>query len=119
MLRKDNSQRITLPANRGFVNDLTISTESHIQVCLILQAYMKFKSNTYRCLVITKGQVKDKGHLRITEISTNKWCDASLKDHNTVNRLRQQVKNGMETIEQTLGKHNALMYQHGLLLRLT
>ena len=105
--------------------------ESHSST-LGLQEHLKFKSNTYRCLVFMKGQVKDKIPRSIQEEivqSLNnqpikclgKWCDASLKDHTNVNRLRQQAKVGMETIEKTqlLGKHKALMNQHGLLPRLT
>ena len=49
-----------------------------------------------------------------------KWFDASLKDDNNVNRLRQQVKDGMQTIDKTQlpCKYKAWMYQHGLLPRL-
>ena len=62
---------------------------------------MKFKPNKSRCLIIRKGQV------------------TSLKDHNNVNRFRQQVKDGMQTIGKTQlpGKYNTWMYQHGLLPR--
>ena len=82
-------------------------------------------------MVIRKGQVRDKFPLRIQEEvipspkkhlikCLGKWFDASLKDHNNVNRLCQQVKDGMKTTDKTqlLGKHNAWMYQHGLLPRL-
>ena len=66
---------VRLSANRGFIDDLTISTESHIQARWILQsledtvswARMKFKPNTSRCLIIRKGQVTDKFALRIQE----------------------------------------------------
>ena len=130
---------IRLTTNRGFMDDLTIFTESHIQARWILQALedtvswarMKFKPNKSRCLIIRKGQVTDKFPLRIQEEvipslkkhpikCLGKWFDASLKDHNNVNRLRQQVKDGMQTIDKTQlpGKYKAWMYQHGLLPRL-
>ena len=85
------------------VDDLTISTESHIQARWILQsledtvswARMTFKPKKSRCL---KGQVTYKFPLRIQEEvipslkkhpikCLGKWFDASLKDHNNVNGL--------------------------------
>ena len=66
---------IRLTTNRGFMDDLTISTECHIQSRWILQsledtvsfARIKFKPSKYRCLIIRKGQVTDKFALRIQE----------------------------------------------------
>ena len=131
---------IRLPANRGFMDDLTISTESHIQTRWILKALdetvswarMKFKPKKSRCLVIRKGKVTDKFPLcvqneTIPSLTNNpikclgKWFDASLKDGNNVSRLRNQVQEGMKTIDKTglPGKYKAWMYQHGLLPRLT
>jgi len=63
---------------------------------------MKFKTNKSRCLVIRKGQVKDKFLLRIhKEVILSlkyqlikclgKRFDASLKDHSNHNRLRKHV----------------------------
>ena len=93
---------------------------SHIQARWILQsledtvswARMKFKPNKSRCLIIRKGEVTDKFPLRIQEEvipslkkhsikCLGKWVDAILKDHNNVNRLRQQVKDRMQTIDKT------------------
>ena len=122
---------IRLTTNRGFMDGLTISTESHIQARWIQQsledtvswARMKFKPNTSRCLIIRKGQVTDKFALRIQEEvipslkknTLGKWFDASLKNHNNVNRLRQQVKDRMQTIDKTQLPASTMMYQHGLL----
>ena len=54
---------IHLPSNRGFMDDLTISTTTHVQAGWVLTtlddtvnwARMKFKPNKSRSLVIKKG----------------------------------------------------------------
>ena len=129
-----------LPANRSFMGDLTISTKSHIQARWILKvldetvswARMNFKPQKSRCMVIRKGQVTKKCPLLIQneEIPSivdkpikclGKWFDATLKDHNNVQRLKQQVEEDMRKIDKTglPGKFNAWLYQHASPPRLT
>ena len=53
------------PANRGYMDDLTITTKSHIQARWVLKALdevvtwarMKFKPRKSRCMVIKKGRL--------------------------------------------------------------
>ena len=98
---------IRLPANRGFMNDLTITTETHIQARRILKALdetvtwarMVFKPRKSRCLVLRKGKVTSQFKLLIggEEIPTlvdnpikclGKWFDSSLSDKSSQGRLR-------------------------------
>ena len=98
---------IRLPANRGFMNDLTITTETHIQARWILKALdetvtwarMVFKPRKSRCLVLRKGKVTSQFKLLIQgeEIPTlvdnpikclGKWFDSSLSDKSSQGRLR-------------------------------
>ena len=53
------------PANRGYMDDLTITTNSHIQAGWVLKALdevvtwarMKFKPRQSRCMIIKKGRL--------------------------------------------------------------
>ena len=130
---------VYLPSNRGFMDDLTVTTKTHVQARWVLTALgetatwarMKFKQNKSRSLVIKRGQVTKKVNLQvqgedipsITECPIKclgKWYDASLKDNNNTQRIKHQLQDGLKHIDQTglPGKFKAWLFQHGLLPRL-
>ncbi|XP_060589960.1 uncharacterized protein LOC132745155 [Ruditapes philippinarum] len=130
---------IRLPSNRGFMDDMTITTETHIQARWILHALdetvswarMLFKPRKSRCLVVRKGKVTDRFKLTIQkeEIPSlvnnpvkclGKWFDSTLKDTKSQGRLKQQVEEGLKRIDKSElpGKYKAWIFQHGLLARL-
>ncbi|XP_052240804.1 uncharacterized protein LOC127851227 [Dreissena polymorpha] len=131
---------IRLPPQRGFMDDLTITTESHIQARWILSALkdvvswarMAFKPRKSRFLILRRGKVWQKTTLRvqgedIPSLIDNpvkclgKWFDTTLGDsRNNTERIRQQLRNGLAKIEGTglPGKFKAWLFQHGLLSRL-
>jgi len=67
------ASRIHLPSNRGFMDDLTISTTTHVQARWVLTALddtvnwgrMKFKPNKSKSLVIKKGKVTKRFNLQV------------------------------------------------------
>ena len=108
---------IRQPPSRGFMDDLTITTSTHVQDRWILIALeetatwarMTFKPNKSRSLVIKKGKVTQQFHLKvqgevIPTIVGNpikclgKWYDDSLNDRKNVSRIKQQVEEGMRNI---------------------
>jgi len=128
---------IHLPANRGFMDDLT--TETHIQARWILNALdetvtwarMVFKPKKSRCLVVKKGKVTTQFKLFIQgeEIPSlvdnpikclGKWFDSTLSDKSSKGRIRQQLDEGLRRIDRAElpGKFKSWIYQHGLLPRL-
>jgi hypothetical protein len=130
---------IRLPSNRGFMDDMTLTTETHIQARWMLRALediakwarMTFKPRKSRCLVVKKGKVTDRFKLHIQDevipfLQNNpikclgKWFDSALSDRSSHDRLTQQVKEGLKRIEgsELPGKLKAWLYQHGLLPRL-
>ncbi|XP_045195004.2 uncharacterized protein LOC123550644 [Mercenaria mercenaria] len=130
---------VYLPANRGFMDDLTVSTKTHIQARWVLSALdeaatwarMKFKAKKSRSLVIRKGQTTKKFNLQVQGEDIpfivdspikclGKWYDASLKDANNIQRIKNQLQEGLKQIDQTglPGKFKAWLFQHGLLPRL-
>ncbi|XP_060589724.1 uncharacterized protein LOC132744948 [Ruditapes philippinarum] len=130
---------IRLPPNRGFMDDMTITTETHIQTRWILHAldetvswaWMLFKPRKSRCLVVRKGKVTDRFKLTIQkeEIPSlvnnpvkclGKWFDSTLKDTKSQGRLKQHVEEGLKRIDKSElpGKYKAWIFQHGLLARL-
>ncbi|XP_052271350.1 uncharacterized protein LOC127872054 [Dreissena polymorpha] len=130
---------IYLPSNRGFMDDLTVTTATHVQARWVLRALnetvtwarMKFKPKKSRSLVIKKGKVTQRFTLQvqsedIPSIVDNpikclgKWYDASLNDTSSTNRTKNQLQEGLKQIDQTSlpGKFKAWLYQHGLLPRL-
>ncbi|XP_069139210.1 uncharacterized protein [Argopecten irradians] len=133
------SSNIRQPPNRGFMDDLTITTDTHVQARWILTALeetatwarMTFKPRKSRSLIIKKGRITRQFQLKIQgeEIPTiignpikclGKWFDESLGDKGNIRRIEQQVQEGMRRIDKTglPGKFKAWMYQHGLLPRL-
>ena len=129
---------VRLPPNRGFMDDLTITTQTHIQARWILKALddtatwarMKFKPKKSRYLVIKKGVSTERFLLtiqgeNIPAIQDNpikclgKWYDASLKDQNNINRIKTQLHTGLKQINTSglPGKFKAWLFQHGLLPR--
>jgi len=131
---------IHLPSNRGFMDDMTITTETHIQTRWILKALdetvtwarMRFKPAKSRCLVVRNGKVTNKYRLyiqneEIPALTNNpvkclgKWFDTSLSDKNSQAMLTQQADEGLRRIDKSglTGKFKAWIYQHSLLPRLT
>ena len=113
------------------MDDMTVTTETHIQARWILRALedtvawarMKFKPVKSRSLVIRKGAVTDKFKLTIqgVEIPTitnnpikclGKWFDASLSDKAAQKRLQEQVEVGLGKIDKSdlPGKFKSLIY---------
>ncbi|XP_033747101.1 uncharacterized protein LOC117332324 [Pecten maximus] len=134
------SSGVRLPPNRGFMDDLTITTTTHVQARWIISALeatvgwarMKFKPGKSRCLILKRGKVTRRFKLSIQqeEIPTivdnpikclGKWFDASLNDSRNIKRLQTQVEEGLRKIDKTglPGKFKSWIYQHGLLPRLT
>lgn len=130
---------IRMPPNRGFMDDITITTQSHIQTRWILSsledtvswARMKFKPKKSRCLIIRKGHVTTQCTLTIQgeaipSIKDNpikclgKWFDATLKDKEAIAGMKEQLEQGLKKIQQSSlpGKFKVWMYQNGLLPRL-
>ncbi|XP_052224708.1 uncharacterized protein LOC127840340 [Dreissena polymorpha] len=130
---------IYLPCSRGFMEDLTLTTTTHVQARWMLTALtdvaswgrMKFKAAKSRSLVIKKGQTTERFKLyvqneEIPSIVTSpikclgKWFDASLQDRDNVKNLKQQVEEGLKKIDRCglPGKFKAWLYQHALLPRL-
>jgi hypothetical protein len=102
------------------MDDITITTETHIQARWILSsleetaswARMIFTSRKSRFLFIRKGRVTTQFKLRvqgkdIPSIVDNhvkclgKWFDASLKDSEAIGKLKDQVNDGLKRIKKT------------------
>ena len=130
---------IYLPSSRGFMDDLTLTTVTHVQARLMLAALtdvaswwrMKFKAVKYRSLVIKEGQTTERFKLyvqneKMPSIVANpikclgKLLDASLHDRDKVRKLERQVEDGPKKIDccGLPGKFKAWLYQHALLPRL-
>ena len=130
---------IYLPSSRGFMDDLTLTTATHVQARWMLAALtdvaswgrMKFKAIKSRSLVIKKGQTTERFKLyvqneEIPSIVANpikclgKWFDVSLHDRDNVRKLERQVEDGLKKIDRCglPGKFKAWLYQHALLPRL-
>ncbi|XP_052281123.1 uncharacterized protein LOC127878636 [Dreissena polymorpha] len=113
---------IYLPSNRGFMDDLTVTTTTHVQARWVLRALdetvtwarMKFKPKKFEEL----GNQEGKGYSKVHP--PGKWYDASLNDISSTNRTKNQLQEGLKQIDQTSlpGKFKAWLYQHGLLPRL-
>ncbi|XP_063420791.1 uncharacterized protein LOC134706007 [Mytilus trossulus] len=134
------STDIRQPPNRGFMDDLTITTDTHVQARWVLKALeetvtwarMAFKPRKSRALIIRKGKSTHQVELKvqgevIPSIIDNpikclgKWYDDSLSDKNNIRKIEQQVSEGMRNIDKTglPGKLKAWIYQHGLLPRIS
>ena len=114
------STDIRQPPNRGFMDDLTITTDTHDQARWVLKALeetvtwarMSFKPKKSRALIIRKEkrahqvELKVQGEV-IPSIIDNpikclgKWYDDSLSDKNNIKRIEQQVSEGMRNIDKT------------------
>jgi hypothetical protein len=130
---------IRLPPQRGFMDDLTITTESHIQARWILTALedvvswarMAFKPRKSRALILRRGKVVQNTALRVQGVEVpslidnpikclGKWFDITLGDANNTQHVKQQLQEGLKKIEKTSlpGKFKAWIFQHGMLPRL-
>ena len=135
--KTDSGERLT--PNRVFIDDLTITTQTHIQARWVLSALedtatwarMKFKPDKSRSLIIRKGQQTERFKLsiqgeNIPTIKDNpvkclgKWFDDNLNDKANVQRIQTQLQDGMQIIDKSglPGKFKAWLFQHGLLPRL-
>ena len=130
---------VYMPSTRGFMDDLTITTQTHVQARWMLSALeeattwarMKFKPRKSRGLIIKKGQPTQRFNLQvqgedIPSIMDNpikclgKWYDATLQDGENIKRINNQLKEGLKAIDRTglPGKFKAWLFQNGLLPRL-
>lgn len=133
------STGLHLPTNRGFMDDLTVTTQTHIQARWVLKALeeaatwarMKFKPKKSRSLIIKRGSVTRRFNLQVQgeDIPSimdspikclGKWFDASLSDKANIERIRSQLQEGLKQIERSglPGKYKAWLFQNGLLPRL-
>jgi len=127
---------IHLQSSRGFMDDLTLTTTTHVQARWMFTALtdvaswarMKSKAVKSRSLIIKKGNPTDRFTHRVhnEEIPSimkspikclGKWFDASLQDRDNVKKLVTQVEDGLKKIDLP-GKYKAWLYQHALLPRL-
>ena len=130
---------VRLPPNRGFMDDLTVTTTTHVQARWILTALeetatwarMQFKPRKSRYLVIKKGSSTERFNLSIQGESIppiqdnpikclGKWFDSSLNDKTNVSKMKIQLQTGLKQIEKSglPGKFKAWLFQHGLLPRI-
>ena len=130
---------IRLPPQRGFMDDLTITTESHIQARWVLKALedvvswarMAFKPRKSRALILRRGKVVQNTALKVQGVEIpslidnpvkclGKWFDITLGDANNTQWVKQQLQEGLKKIEKTSlpGKFKAWIIQHEMLPRL-
>ncbi len=130
---------IRQPPIRGYMDDLTITTTTHVEARWVLTvldhmatwARMKFKPKKSRSLVIRNGKLTNRFKLHVQEevipsIEENpikclgKWFDDSLTDRNNITNTEKQTEEWLRRIEKSglPGKFKAWLYQHGLLPRL-
>ncbi|XP_052281306.1 uncharacterized protein LOC127878820 [Dreissena polymorpha] len=114
------STGLHLPINRGFMDDLTVTTQTHIQARWVLKvleeaatwARMNFKPKKSRSLVIKRGSVTKRFTLQVQgeEIPSimdsptkclGKWYDSSLSDKANVERIRSQLQEGLKQIDKS------------------
>ena len=130
---------VYLPSTRGYMDDLTITTKTHVQARWLLSALektatwarMKFKPKKSRSLIIKKGQPTKKFNLKVQgeDIPSlmdspikclGKWYDATLSDGENSKHIKSQLNHGLKAIDHTglPGKFKAWLFQNGLLPRL-
>ena len=129
---------LRLPPIRAYMDDMTTITTTAACTRRLLGklqeniqwARMKIKPSKSRSVSIVKGQLKDvKFHIGDDPIPTvseqpvkslGRWYNASLKDKDQVQQLRQDIANGLESINKTLlpGKLKLWCLQFGLLPRI-
>ncbi|XP_021365777.1 uncharacterized protein LOC110458420 [Mizuhopecten yessoensis] len=108
------------PSNRGFMDDLTVTTTTHVQARWVLSALeevvswarMKFKARKSRCMIMRKGRLTQQFKLKvqgeeIPSIADNpikclgKWFDASLKDTSNISSMQKQAIEWMRKIDKS------------------
>jgi len=130
---------ISQPVLRAFMDDITITTGTHVQARWVLEtlgavatwARMSFKANKSRSLVIRKGKPTGRFSLHvqgeaIPSIEDNpvkclgKWFDVSLSDRANAKNTVEQAEEWLKKIDKSKlpGKFKTWLYQHGLLPRL-
>ncbi len=111
---------IRQPAIRGYMDNLTITTSSHVQARWVLTkldeaakwARMTFKPRKSRSLVIRKGNISFKYNLVIQgeiipSIKDNaikylgRWYDESVRDHNNVSSTEKQAEGWLKKIDKS------------------
>ncbi|XP_034721949.1 uncharacterized protein LOC117940937, partial [Etheostoma cragini] len=126
-------------AIRGYMDDLTVTTTTHVEARWVLTALdhmatwarMKFKPKKSRSMVIRNGKLTNRFKLHVQEevipsIEENpikclgRWYDNSLSDRNSIASMEKQLEEWLRRIEKSglPGKFKAWLYQHGLLPRL-
>ncbi|XP_076155564.1 uncharacterized protein LOC143138951 [Alosa pseudoharengus] len=127
------------PPLRGFMDDLTITTTTHVQARWILKtlgavaswARMAFKPRKSRSMVIRRGKLTEAFELHVQgeQIPTirenpikclGKWYDDTLSDRNNISDTVNQADEWLRRIDKSglPGKFKSWIYQHGLLPRL-
>ena len=129
--------RIYIPANRGFMNDLTVTT-THVQARWVLKSsggYSDIGQNGFQakevCMIIKKGRLTERFTMNvqgemIPSIVQNpvkclgKWLDDSLEDTRYNKNVNYQLRQWLRSIDRTclLCKYKTWIYQHGVLSRL-
>ena len=127
------------PAVRGYMDDLTVTTATQVQTKWVLGAMetvvtwagMIFNIQISRFMVIKKGKISERFHLKVQgeEIPSDiknpikclgRWFDDSLKDVNNVNNVRTELVQRLKKTEKSglPGKYKSWIYQQGILPRL-
>ena len=127
------------PPLRGFMDDLTITTTTHVEARGILKtlgalaswARMTFKPRKSRSMVIRRGKLTEAFNLhvqgeQIPTIKENpikclgKWYDDTLSDRSNISETGKQTDEWLRRIDKSClpGKFKSWIYQHGLLPRL-
>ncbi|XP_052268321.1 uncharacterized protein LOC127869705 [Dreissena polymorpha] len=133
------STGLHLPTNRDFMDDLTVTTQTHIQARWVLKALeeaatwarMNFKHKKSRSLVIKHGSVTKRFTLQVQceDIPSimdspikclGKWFDSSLSDKANVERIRSQLQEGLKQIDKSAlpGNFKAWLFENALLPKL-
>lgn len=121
---------IQQPPIRGDMEDQTVMTTTHVEVRWVLtvqdhmstRARMKFKPKKSRRMVIrnkltNRFKLHVQGEVILSTVENPiKWFDDSLTDRNNIIRTEKQTEERLWRMEKW--KFKALLYQHGLLLRL-
>ncbi|XP_060080104.1 uncharacterized protein LOC132559494 [Ylistrum balloti] len=109
------------PSNRGCMDDLTVTTTTHVQARWVLSvleevvswARMTFKARKSRCMILKKGHLTRQFKLKVQrqEIPSivdnpikclGKWFDASQKDTNSSNNMQKQATEWMRKIDKSV-----------------
>jgi hypothetical protein len=117
---------IRLQSNRGFMEDMTITTKAHIQVRWILQARAEavawarilFKTGKSMCLIVWKRKVTDRFKLTIKKEDIPTLLNKHVKWRKTKTASWRKAKENNQVRTPRKVKYKAWIFQDSLLARL-